>query len=106
MTDYDSEIVHAYGGVHFSVPYEDAVDIANWIQDRGARLLIVRVDDGFELVCFDDEARQDSDYVSMSVGRRLYSEGRVGVLVTYGGPDEEPKTEEAFAALEHEQVWG
>ena len=98
--------VLAYGGMHNAMTYDEVVGMAARMKEKGSTLLIVRVEGGFELVCFDDDARMDSEYVTLAVGRRLYSEGHVDVLVTWYGPEDEPKTEEAFAARREEQVFG
>ena len=120
MRTQDVEIVHAYAsehfsGVHWSTSYEDAVDICMWFEENDmqhGKVGLARVSpDCFELVAFGESAEfgpmgVDSDYVSLSVGRRLAAEGRVEVMCLYGGPDEEPKTPEDFARIEREMLWG
>ena len=109
MYDEDtlSDIVHAYGGAHVSVPYEDAVDMAAFSKENDSELMLARVsEDAFELLDFGGESRADSEYVTLAVGRRLYSEGRVGVMVLWHDQEDEPQTEEDFAARRHAQVFG
>lgn len=110
------ELVHAYGGVHMSLTYEDAVDTCNWFseedQEHGKVGLARIANDCFELVAFGDSAkygdiRVDSDYVTLEVGRRLYEDGHVDAMCLYGGPyDEMPTDEATIAAMRREQVYG
>lgn len=120
ITTQDVEIVHAYAsehfsGVHWSISYEDAVDTINWFEENDiahGKVGLARIsDDCFELVAFGEHPEWgaigvDSDYVTLDVGRRLAREGRVVVMALYGGPDDEPKTPEDFARIQHEMLWG
>ena len=116
MTTYnfeDSELVHAYGGVHITLNYEQAIDTCNWFEendDAHGKVGLARIaEDCFELVAFGDSAELgaigvDSDYVSITVGRRLAAEGRVEVMCLYGNPEDEPKTEADFARIRRDML--
>jgi hypothetical protein len=104
---YDMEVVHAYGGVHFTMPFYDAVDQALFSMKEGSALMVVRVsEDAFELLDFNPTSRMDSEYVSVDVGRRLVSEGLVDVMVTWHDPEDGPTSEEDFEARRRAQVYG
>lgn len=105
--DNESQIVHAYGGEHNSISYNDALCMALDALDLDAKINLARVsDDAFELLSFDDNYRMDSAYVTLDVGRRLYGDAYVGVFVQFYAPDGEPKTQSEFDALGHEQIYG
>jgi hypothetical protein len=109
MYDEDtlSEIITAYGGRHWTVPYINAEAYAYHAKEYGATMNLARISqDAFELLSFHDEWRMDSEYVTLAVGRRLYQEGLVGVMVLWGNPEDEPTTQEEWNAREREQVYG
>lgn len=108
MTNNDkTQNIRAYGGIHKTTSYNDVVKMAADAKKCGANLNITRIAPAaFELVAFSDDYRMDSEYVTLAVGRRLHRNGVVGVMVLYDGPDDEPKTDAAFAALEQQQVYG
>jgi hypothetical protein len=102
MMTQDVDLVHAYGGAHFSISYEDAVDTVDWFAATDVahgKVGLARVsEDAFELVAMGDDADGgmigvDSDYVTLDVGRRLAREGRVVVMVRRG-------------LTEHDTLWG
>lgn len=115
MSVQDVELVHAYGGAHFTLSFEDAVDTCAWFSENDiahGKVNLARIsEDAFELVAFGEHPEWgrigvDSDYVSLTVGRQLYQAGIVGVMVLWHGPEDEPTTEEAWKAAEHQQVYG
>ena len=109
MYDEDtlSEVVTAYGGSHWTVPYISAEAYAFHAKEAGVTMNLARISqDAFELLSLEDAWRMDSEYVSLSVGRKLYNEGLVGVMVLWHGPEDEPTTEEAWKAAERQQVFG
>ena len=99
--------ITAYGSQHTAVTYAQAAKMAEHAKTYGVTICLARIgDDVFELLSMEDEYRVDSEYVTLEVGRRLYAEGKYGVMVLWGGPDDEPMTEEDFAARREAQVYG
>lgn len=104
-------IVHAYGGTHEAVSYEDARGAAIAFRDEDVEHSLLGIcpvsTDCYELVGFGTDAdgypfQEDSDYVTIEVGRRLLKEGLVYPMVA-ASSKEDFEDKELIARLTREQ---
>jgi hypothetical protein len=116
MTTYSASHegqVYAYDAWHVPMTYDEAVHTATWFRDHDVGHGLVNLarisQDAFELVAFGEDSEgnrlgEDSEYVTLEVGRLLYLAGLVDVMVlaTEANAFDDQET---FDRLREEQLW-